>query len=525
MSKNLKEHILVVDDDQEIRDMLKTFLEISNYKVTCCENAVEAQNRIREEVFSTFIIDIFLPDMDGIDFIESLQKDGITTPVIVITGSSELELARKAIRLDVYDYLIKPFKQKNLQQVVQNAVMKNHLIEEKQNLEAQRLVYQNELEKLVETKVAELKESESKYRGLMDQSIAGIFIQQDGVFRFANKQTSLIFESSCEDLLDHKSLNDFTSDDDQQKIAKHISELLGEKYVKKGLTFVIQTGAGNKKTVEMWADEVTFQGRQAIEGMIIDITDQQEFHERERMLELHLLQEHKLAAIGRLTAGISHNLNTPISIIQGNAELLKLNHSELKETDIILRQTHRMADIIRTIARKGNVEQNSEPVEIDFNKLLGDELSFLEANLFFKHHIKKNLDFAEYLPPVQGLYSDFSQSLLQIIQNAVDAMYEAEKRELTIRTKVVEDQIVVDIQDSGPGIPDDVQKEMFNPFFTTKPVHEKNAAKPDAPRGTGLGLSFAKNSMAPYGATIEYETIPGMGTTFSVKIPISDIKG
>lgn len=521
MNKTNAGHILVVDDDQAICDVLKASLELSNFKVSTCGSVAEANNLISMESFVTVLIDIYLPDMDGTEFIAQLNEQGFKTPIIIITGSSELEMARKAIRLSVYDYLIKPFKQKHLQQIVHNAVMKYKLIEEQADLEGQRLLYQNELEKMVQKKIYELRESESKYRGLLEQTLVGVFIQQNGSFRYVNQKTCSILECKSEVSIYDKSLEDFLHEDDKALVREHFESCSKGNVVQKSISFRIQTEKKIERVLEMWVDAVTFQNESALEGVIVDITERQQLKNRERQLELQLLNEHKLAAIGRLTAGLSHNLNTPISIIQGNMELLQLKQPDLSEIDIILRQTTKMSEIIQTVARKGQVEQNNDPVELDLNKLLADELSFLEANLFYKHRVQKDFNFQEPLPFIKGLYSDFSQSLLQIIQNAIDAMYESEKRILSITTRSDTKQIIVEIRDTGKGITPEEQKKIFLPFFTTKPVQVDSKKDPDAPRGTGLGLSMAKNSLSPYGAEIDFESTVNIGTLFTIKIPLN----
>ena len=144
---------------------------------------------------------------------------------------------------------------------------------------------------------------------------------------------------------------------------------------------------------------------------------------------------------------------------------------------------------------------------------------FLNANLFFKHHIQKELSFEEHLPTVTGLYRDFSQSLLHIIQNAIDAVYDSETRKITISTKLVDKYILIQIADTGIGINEEDKKKIFSPFFTTKQSQLDVDNVPEAPRGSGLGLSLAKNSLAPYGVEIEFESVAEQGTTFTVKIP------
>jgi len=521
MNKPNAGHILVVDDDRDICSMLKASLELGNYRVSTCGTVTEANNLIAKESFVTALIDIFLPDMDGTDFIGQLNEQGFKAPIIIITGSSEVEMARKAIRLNVYDYLIKPFKQKHLQQIVHNAVMKNKLIEEQDHLEGQRLLYQSELEKMVQKKIDELRESESKYRGLLDQTLVGVFIQQDGLFRYVNKKTCSILGCKSESLIYNKSLKEFIDDEDKVLVQNHFESCQNSAEAPKSITFRIMTDKGIQCVLEMWIDLVTYQNESAFEGLIVDITEEQNLKNRERQVELQMLNEHKLAAIGRLTAGLSHNLNTPISIIQGNMELLKLKYPDLSELDMVLKQTAKMTEIIQTVARKGQLEQNNDPVELDLNKLLKDELSFLEANLYYKHHVKKEFNFQEQLPFIKGLYSDFSQCLLQIIQNAIDAMFESDKRILSITTRSDEKNIVIEIGDTGDGIDPEDQNKIFLPFYTTKPVQYDPKKDPDAPRGTGLGLSMAKNSMQTYGAEIELESTINVGTLFRVIIPLN----
>jgi PAS domain S-box-containing protein len=379
-------------------------------------------------------------------------------------------------------------------------------------------VYQAELEKVILKKTAELQESEAKYRNLIEQTLVGVFIQQKDKFSFVNRKTSELLECKSETLLYSQKLLDFVHPDDFEKVDTHCRELGHGTNIVKSISFRILTAAKNERILEMWADIRNFQGTHSIEGFLVDITEQQMSKMRERHLELQLLNEHKLAAIGRLTAGISHNLNTPISIIQGNAELLKIRQPDISESEIILRQTARMSEIIQTISKKGQDVQNSKIVDIDIDKLLQDELVFLNANLFFKHHVKKEFFFDDNLPLVNGQYSDISQGILYIIQNAIDAVYESEVRKISISTQANNDNILIIVKDSGTGIREEDKAKVFSPFFTTKP---KNIDKedPNKPRGTGLGLSLAKNSLSPYGASIEFDSVLNEGTTFTIKIP------
>lgn len=518
MIKTEKGHILVVDDDPQICDVLKSMLQVENYKVAICNSAGEALTAIKNDQFSCMLIDVFLPDMDGIDLIAKIREEKINTPIIVITGSSEVEIARKAIKYDIFDYLIKPFKNKHLLQIVHNAVVKNRLEEERTQFEGQRQAYQEELEKMVRIKSDKLDATENRYRNLIEQSLVGVFVQEDEHLIFVNRKLCELLECTADLIYSGKRLIEYVHKDDLDNVQMQLQIAANQAPASTSMTFRIITAKGNERLVETWAQFSKNGAQNVLQGLMLDVTEQKSAKERERHLQLQLLNEHKLSAIGRLTAGISHNLNTPISIIQGNAELLKLRHPELKEIDIILRQTVRMTDIIKTISKKGQDVQNARVVKIDLNKLLQDELDFLNANLFYKHHVTKQIELDPDLPPIEGQYSDFSQGLLHIIQNAIDAVYDRETRVVGVQTSFDDQAVFVKISDSGCGISSEERGKIFSPFYTSKPTQAVDN-DPNKPRGTGLGLSLARSSLEPYGAQISFESEVDKGTTFTIRIP------
>lgn len=515
------QRILIVDDDPDLRETLKSFLQDEDYIVDDSASGQETLTLAESHYYSVILIDIYLPDINGIDLVEKLKERGTKAQFVVITGSSEIQLARKAIKIGVFDYLVKPFKNHQLSQVLKSAIMQNSLREELENLEKQKALYQEELERMVDQKVAELKESELKYHNLVEQSLVGVYISQDNVFKYVNKKMCEIFECSVDDLIDQKNILTFadiehTDDNPEFRIINAESIETPGSYKLKAISL-------EKKPVilEIWAGEIKYQGKPAIEGVVHDVTEEEEAKERHRQYELQLINEHKMAAIGQLAAGIAHNLNTPISIIQGNAELLQLKNQDNEELRKILNQTGRMTKLIETIMRKGKKEQEHSKQKIKLNELLERELDFLHANLYFKHQIEKHYDFAQDIPEIEGIYSDFSQSILNIIQNAVDAMYKAPQRKLEIKIRLVENHIELSISDTGCGIDEVTAEKIFNPFFTTKPAEPAadTIINPNQPVGTGLGLSLVYNLLYPYGVKIDFYSVINQGTTFTLKIP------
>lgn len=518
---NITHKILLVDDDVEIRDTLKALLETEDYEVQVCSTAAEAERMLKAKTFSVILLDIFLKDRNGIDFINDIRNLNIQTPIVIITGSTELELARKALRLGVFDYLVKPFRQGQLQQVVRNAVIKNGLLEEARALEEQKRLYQDELERMVQQKMQELQQSQVKYKNLVDQSLVGVFVIKDGMFSYVNKRFCELMECSSKELLENGKLLDFIHPEDRPAMQEYLLKQSGHEASASAYQCRLITKQDTQRIVKLWLGKTALDTPQNTEyqGIMIDATVEHEAKNREAHLQLQLMNEHKLAAIGQLAAGISHNLNTPIAIIQANAELLKLTHPKIKEAEKILQQTKRMSQLINTILDKGRKEQNTSMMFVDLNDLLKQELEFLNANLFFKHQIEKEYHFDPNIPKIKAVYSDFSQGISNIIQNAIDALFDAPQRKMSISTEWTGQKILVKIADSGPGIPEHLRDKIFDPFFTTKPTQTEQDAVSDIPHGTGLGLSSAYNLLTPYGVKIDLESKEGQGTTFVLSIP------
>ncbi len=228
-----------------------------------------------------------------------------------------------------------------------------------------------------------------------------------------------------------------------------------------------------------------------------------------------LLNAEKLAAIGRYAAGIVHNLNTPLQVIMGSAELLAIKHPDNANIMRLRKAAAQMKKIIGTIISTGYRESSTEYDNIDLNEVVKDQIELLKANPFFKHNIRTELVWGN-LPLYRGIYAHFSQSLGNLIKNAIDAMYSSEQKVLSVRTGVQNNAIFIRIADTGHGIPKERMPKIFNPFFTTKPL----TASDDRPTGTGVGLSSAKEMISSYGGEIFAESQVGKGSVFTVRLPI-----
>lgn len=268
--------------------------------------------------------------------------------------------------------------------------------------------------------------------------------------------------------------------------------------------------------------------------------------EQQEQLQKQILQLSKLSTIGMLAQGMAHNLSSPLLIILGRAELMKdkllqlrsriLSLSgkqspaaraetmallqeydqNLKDTDIIIENVAKLSDIIRNVMQKSRQDQIEYHQPLNLSSIMEEELKFLEGDLFFKHNIEKEYNLQKDLPLIRGVYSDFSQTFLNLIQNSIDAMRDQKTRKLSVTTRLNGSWIEVLIRDTGCGIPPENLERIFEPYFTTK----KGSEESGKPIGTGLGLHMVKLLMEPYHAEIQVQSRPG-DTCFTLKIPLS----
>lgn len=230
----------------------------------------------------------------------------------------------------------------------------------------------------------------------------------------------------------------------------------------------------------------------------------------------------KMANIGRLAAGVAHEINNPLQMILAQAgwieELLpEEDPATLKNLDEyqatikkIKHHVERAATITHRLlgfARKINAEQE----KVQINEVVGETLSFLEKEA--KHNnIAIDLKLDPQLPTTMTEGHRLQQILLNLIDNALDAIGHDGK--VTITTIPVGQEIAVLIADNGPGIPPEVMKRIWDPFFTTK----------EQGKGTGLGLAISQNIIRTLGGSIDVQSKVGEGTVFTVKVPIKSMQ-
>lgn len=234
----------------------------------------------------------------------------------------------------------------------------------------------------------------------------------------------------------------------------------------------------------------------------------------EREMRQRLMESDRLAAVGELVAGVAHEVNNPLSSISAFAQLLlrdeSLSSPQRESIDVIRSETTRASYVVKDLlafARRS--EPRREPVDV--NAVVERTLR-LRSYQFAASRVTVESKLADDLPAVLGDARQLQQVCLNLITNAAQAMAPRGGGVLTVVTRVAGRDVVLDVCDTGPGIPENVRARIFEPFFTTKAEGE----------GTGLGLSVSYGIVGTHGGTIAVAGSSPAGTTFRVTIPALD---
>ena len=245
-------------------------------------------------------------------------------------------------------------------------------------------------------------------------------------------------------------------------------------------------------------------------GSFVDLKERLDMERALRRTQEQLLQSEKLAAMGRLTSQIAHELNNPLYGIMNTLELLKTEISpeskRRKVLEMALSETVRLSDLLRKMLSFSKPDQE-EKQAVDLNTVL-DEILLLHEKQLQENDIKIKTTFEEALPQINASKDQLRQVFLNLVANARDAMPDGGT--LSVSTAADSENVRIEIGDSGIGIKEEHLKKIFDSFFTTK----------DSVKGVGLGLSVCYGFIKDHDGDIKVKSEVGTGTTFTITFPI-----
>ncbi len=522
--------ILTIEDEPPVREGIATYLEDSGYVVLQAENGSIGLEVFRRESPDLILVDLRMPEVDGLEVLATVTKESPDTPAIVVSGAGMIGDAVEALHMGAWDYVLKPISDMEvLLHAVRKALERSRLLIENKR-------YQEHLEELVRTRTAELqkeiterKRAEEALRIERDnlETItrnigAGLaVISKDYRTLWANEIFKQIFGDvegkACYAAYNQRAeicpgcgVREVFDKGEEQVVHEQMGkDVAGQTIWSEIIATPIKDAEGNTTA--------------ALE-LVVPITERKRAQEEKEKLQTQLQQAQKMEAIGTLAGGIAHDFNNILGVIIGCSELAQLDIPEGAKTHRYLNQVldagDRATDLVQqilTFSRQKDTERR--PVEVGI--IFKEALNLLRSSLPSTIKIHQNIEARSGL--VLADPTQMHQVLINLCTNAAHAMREKGGiLEITV-TKMDFDSegaaqhpdlrsgpyIRLGVSDTGHGMDREMVARIFDPYFTTKAPGE----------GTGLGLAVVHGIVRSYAGAISIQSELGRGTTFQVFFP------
>ncbi|MDQ5864711.1 MAG: response regulator [Chloroflexota bacterium] len=456
--------ILVVDDNRVNRLKLSLSLEQQGHTVALAEDGEQALDILQAQPFDVVLLDIIMPGLDGYQVLERVKSDAKLRdiPIIVISALDEIDSAVRCIEMGAEDYLPKPFNPVLLRARLNSSLQKKKLRDlEKAYLQQEFMLRQTE-------KLATL--------GRLSAGMAHELNNPAAAARRGASQLQATFSHLQQTYTRLVQLN-LTGE--QLKVLSSLDTLASEA-TRQSIELDPLARSDLEAGLEDWLREQGVQNAWELAPSLVSLG----YTPTEAPDHLQDFSPDELATV------IEWLHNT------------YLTYSLLAEID---KGTERISDIIKALKAYSYMDQ-APAQSVDVHEGLDNTLAILQSRLH--PGVVVHREYATGLPRIEAYGSELNQVWTNLIDNAIDAMNA--KGELTLRTHFDDNLVVVEIQDTGVGIPEAILAKIFDPFFTTKPPG----------KGPGLGLSVAHAIVAQkHGGSIEVFSQPGK-TRFEVRLPL-----
>lgn len=554
-----KSDVLIVDDDDGSLRTLSSLLRLHGLLPRPVRSGRLAIEAALAEPPKLILLDIRMPDLSGLEVCRQLLQDERLrqTPVIFLSGIGEVAEKVEAFHAGAVDYIVKPFQR---EEVIARVLVHLQLSAVRAEVEAQNrrlLTEQRQLQERLEAVVSTARDAIIMIDG--EGRISHWNTAAEGMFGYSR------VEAEGRDL--HRLLAPPRFHDPSALGLEAFRRTGAGVAVGKTLELIGRRRSGEEFPLELSLAATQLQGDWCAVGLVRDISKRKkaegrlrEEEEKRSRMEVELRHSQKLEAVGRLAAGIAHEINTPVQFVSDSIQFLQTATKSLfrfislyqpflsaPEVLAALRDaadavraaeheldleyllanvpgsiercfdgTRRISAIVRAMKEFAHADLR-EKSPADLNHAL--ESTLVIAKNEYKYVADIGLDLGE-IPLVMCHLGDLNQVFLNLIVNAAHAIGEVvgdsgRKGVIRVATHSDDGSVYVEIADTGAGIPAEVREHIFEPFFTTKPVG----------KGTGQGLALARSIVVErHGGSLEFESTVGRGTTFTVRLPIDGTK-
>lgn len=493
--------ILVVDDEESIRNLMRMNLELDGYIALTAEDGPTALEIFERESPEVVLLDVRMPGVDGIQVLAEIREMNPDAEVIIITGHGDMDMAVEALRKEASNFLTKPVGEELLSLSVKRSL-------ERLSLKKKLKQYTRNLETLVREANIELERAYQFRENIIESSPDAIVsVRKGGDIILFNSAAEKLLGYKREEVVNKMSIVHVYPSGDAKKVMKDLrSDDFGGRGTLQKREMKVVHKEGYEIPVYISAAILYEDGRET--GSVGIFTD---LREREK-LEKQLIRSEKLSSLGKLSAGIAHEINQPLTGVLTFAHLLlkkfKDDEKTRKDLQIIVRETTRIRGIVQGIldfARETPMQKKPRIV----NEILDQTLEIVvHQQRFFGIELVK-----EYDPDLPQAVVDsnlMEQVFMNVILNALDAMHGSGT--FTVRTRHAGGFVEIDFSDTGAGMPEEILDKIFDPFFTTKDSTEG--------MGMGLGLAVSYGIVKNHNGDINVTSKEGEGTTFTIRLPM-----
>ncbi len=492
--------VLVVDDDSQLLHTLVDVLQLHGYRPATAPDGRRALESARARTPALALVDLRLPDMDGLELVHRLHQLSSLTQVIILTGNASVDSAVRALREQSCDYLVKPVAPAELIRTMATAGER-----------WQRYQAEAELSRAMEA----VRVSEERYRTIVETAREGVcVVGPDGAVTYANTRMGRLLDCEPAELRGRPLVEVFAPED--RALAGRLFERPLAGLDEHEFRLLRRDG----ESVWAWISTSAITdaaGRQVgALAMVTDVTERRQLEERIRRAQ-------KLDAVGRLAGGVAHDFNNLLSVILAEAELTQPALATLPDVSRSVGEIKRAAERATVLVRQLLAFSRSGPAQtvvFSPNDVIADLDSMLRRLIGERVTLTSALD-----PAVPGVRADrgqIEQVLTNLVVNARDAMPAGGSVALQTRRESLDAADVraypgfapggyamLSVSDTGSGMSDEVKAHLFEPFFTTK-----------APgKGTGLGMATSYGIVKRFGGHITVYSEVGRGTNVQVLLP------
>jgi PAS domain S-box-containing protein len=505
--------ILVVDDDRESRMLLSEVLTAEGYTIRVADSGVLAIASLHLLRPTLILLDVRMPQMDGFEACRHIKANEATRniPIIFLSAGTDLDDKVEGFRLGAVDFITKPFQREEL------------LARVRTHIELDRL--RGNLEEKVTERTAELKESEARFRVMAD--VAPMFVwaaDHTGDCTFFNRGWLEFTGRRLEDELGDGWAAGVHPDDLESCLRVYRDAIAAQRSFE--MEYRLRRADGQFRWV-FDRGAAMFQPGRGFSGFIGCSTDITELKETQARMFAH----QKMESLGVMAAGIAHDFNNLLGGIMAQADLTEIQISEglgaAEELKAIRELVNRGAETVRELLVYAGKESGRATDLINVSALIEQMTPLLRSVKSKRAKLVEHL--CPNLPTVRMGDANFRRVIMNLVTNASDAIGDQDgiirvstsqatiaRGSSTLGENVIPEDlpdgryVVVEVSDTGCGMPRHVQQRVFDPFFSTKSL------------GRGVGLAVVQGIVRNVHGTVQILSEPGRGAIFRVFLPYSE---